>query len=91
MGARRHDELAVPGWGPVPGAQGGGGGSQAEPAQSPAAEPPVTPLALSLRGITPGGAMLLGKTQESRILICGSHPTDSKTNLWDEKTDEATA
>lgn len=33
----------------------------------------------------------MGKMQESRISVCGSHPRDYKTNLLDEKTDEATS
>lgn len=60
-------------------------------AQSPAAKPPVMPPALFLCSVTLGGATLLGKTQASRILVCGSHPTGSKTNLLDGKTDEATS
>ena len=73
------------------GAQGGDGGSQAEPAQSPAAERPVMAPVPSPCSATPGGAALLGRTQESRISVCGSHPTDSKTNSLDGRTDEATS
>lgn len=91
MGTREHDKPGVPRWGQVPGAQEGHGGSQAETARSPSGESPLMSPVFSPHGVTPGGIMLWGKTQDSRISVCSSQSTGSKTNLLDGKTGEATS